>query len=340
MASTMQDSGTANSARPKTMIEAITEAMYEEMEADERVFCIGEDIGFYGGVFKATKGLWEKFGGDRVIDSPLSESMIVGAGVGAALVGMRPIPEIQFADFITCGIDQIVEQASRMRYRTGGSWTCPVVIRCPYGGDVSGGLYHSQSVEAWFVHTPGIKVCVPAFPSDAKGMLKAAIRDPDPVLFFEHKKLYRSYKEVIPEGDYTIELGPAAIRRRGTHVTAYSYGLTLHHTLKAAEILAAEGIEVEVVDLRCLQPLDRETICASAKKTGKCVIIHEDQRTLGVGAEIAATITESVFEHLDAPIFRVTAPDVPAMPFAPTMEHEFLPNVEKIAHTLRQAAAY
>ena len=335
MATTVQDA-----TKPKTLIEAITEAMYEEMEADERVFCIGEDIGFYGGVFKATKGLWEKFGADRVIDSPLSESMIVGAGVGAALVGMRPIPEIQFADFITCGIDQIVEQASRMRYRTGGSWTCPVVIRCPYGGDVSGGLYHSQSVEAWFVHTPGIKVCVPAFPSDAKGMLKAAIRDPDPVLFFEHKKLYRSVKEVIPEGDYTIELGPAAIRRKGTHVTAYSYGLTLHHTLKAAEIVVQEGIEVEVVDLRCLQPLDRETICESARKTGKCVIIHEDQRTLGVGAEIAATITESVFEHLDAPIFRVTAPDVPAMPFAPTMEHEYLPNVDKIVAVLRQAAAY
>ena len=335
MATTVQDA-----TKPKTLIEAITEAMYEEMEADERVFCIGEDIGFYGGVFKATKGLWEKFGAERVIDSPLSESMIVGAGVGAAIVGMRPIPEIQFADFITCGIDQIVEQASRMRYRTGGSWTCPVVIRCPYGGDVSGGLYHSQSVEAWFVHTPGIKVCVPAFPSDAKGMLKAAIRDPDPVLFFEHKKLYRSVKEVIPEGDYVVELGPAAIRRKGTHVTAYSYGLTLHHTLKAAEIVAEEGIEVEVVDLRCLQPLDRETICESAKKTGKCVIIHEDQRTLGVGAEIAATITESVFEHLDAPIFRVTAPDVPAMPFAPTMEHEYLPNVDKIVATLRQAAAY
>jgi len=335
MATTVQDA-----TKPKTLIEAITEAMYEEMEADERVFCIGEDIGFYGGVFKATKGLWEKFGAERVIDSPLSESMIVGAGVGAALVGMRPIPEIQFADFITCGIDQIVEQASRMRYRTGGSWTCPVVIRCPYGGDVSGGLYHSQSVEAWFVHTPGIKVCVPAFPSDAKGMLKAAIRDPDPVLFFEHKKLYRSVKEVIPEGDYIVELGPAAIRRKGTHVTAYSYGLTLHHTLKAAEIVAQDGIEVEVVDLRCLQPLDRETICESAKKTGKCVIIHEDQRTLGVGAEIAATITESVFEYLDAPIFRVTAPDVPAMPFAPTMEHEYLPNVDKIVATLRQAAAY
>ena len=335
MATTVQDA-----TKPKTLIEAITEAMYEEMEADERVFCIGEDIGFYGGVFKATKGLWEKFGAERVIDSPLSESMIVGAGVGAALVGMRPIPEIQFADFITCGIDQIVEQASRMRYRTGGSWTCPVVIRCPYGGDVSGGLYHSQSVEAWFVHTPGIKVCVPAFPSDAKGMLKAAIRDPDPVLFFEHKKLYRSVKEVIPEGDYIVELGPAAIRRKGTHVTAYSYGLTLHHTLKATEIVAQEGIEVEVVDLRCLQPLDRETICESAKKTGKCVIIHEDQKTLGVGAEIAAIITESVFEYLDAPIFRVTAPDVPAMPFAPTMEHEYLPNVDKIVATLRQAAAY
>jgi len=340
MATTFPASGTANAAKPKTLIEAITEAMYEEMEADERVFCIGEDIGFYGGVFKATKGLWEKFGADRVIDSPLSESMIVGAGVGAALVGMRPIPEIQFADFITCGIDQIVEQASRVRYRTGGSWTCPVVIRCPYGGDVSGGLYHSQSVEAWFVHTPGIKVCVPAFPSDAKGMLKAAIRDPDPVLFFEHKKLYRSVKEVIPEGDYIVELGPAAIRRTGSHVSAFSYGLMLHRTLEAAERLAQEGIEVEVVDLRCLQPLDRDTICASAKKTGKCVIIHEDQKTLGVGAEIAATITETVFEYLDAPIFRVCAPDVPAMPFAPTMEHEFLPNVDKIANTLRQAAAY
>ena len=338
--STIVNSSGATTGTPKTLIEAITEAMYEEMEADERVFCIGEDIGFYGGVFKATKGLWEKFGGERVIDSPLSESMIVGAGVGAALVGMRPIPEIQFADFITCGIDQIVEQASRIRYRTGGSWTCPVVIRCPYGGDVSGGLYHSQSVEAWFVHTPGIKVCVPAFPSDAKGMLKAAIRDPDPVLFFEHKRLYRSVKEILPEGDYTVEIGPAKIRRRGTHVTAISYGLMLIRTLEAAERVAQEGIEVEVVDLQCLQPLDRETISEAAKKTGKVVIIHEDQKTLGVGAEVAATITESVFEHLDAPILRVTAPDVPAMPFAPTMEHEFLPNVDKIADALRRAAAY
>ena len=338
--STIVNSSGATTGTPKTLIEAITEAMYEEMEVDDRVFCIGEDIGFYGGVFKATKGLWERFGADRVIDSPLSESMIVGAGVGAALVGMRPIPEIQFADFITCGIDQIVEQASRMRYRTGGSWTCPVVIRCPYGGDVSGGLYHSQSVEAWFVHTPGIKVCVPAFPSDAKGMLKAAIRDPDPVLFFEHKRLYRSVKEILPEGDYTVEIGPAKVRRQGTHVTAISYGLTLIRTLEAAERVAQEGIEVEVVDLRCLQPLDRETICEAAKKTGKVVIIHEDQKTLGVGAEVAATITESVFEHLDAPIFRVTAPDVPAMPFAPTMEHEFLPNVDKIVDALRRAAAY
>jgi 2-oxoisovalerate dehydrogenase E1 component beta subunit len=340
MPTTANGSATATAAQPKTFIEAITEALHEEMASDERVFCIGEDIGLYGGVFKATKGLQEAFGAERVIDSPLSESMIVGAGVGAALVGMRPVPEIQFADFITCGIDQIVEQASRIRYRTGGSWTCPVVIRCPYGGDVSGGLYHSQSVEAWFVHTPGIKVLVPAFPSDAKGMLKAAIRDPDPVLFFEHKKLYRSVKEVLPEGDYTVELGPAKVRRLGTHVTAFSYGLMLHRTLEAAGRLAQEGIEVEVVDLRCLQPLDRETICRAAKKTGRVVIVHEDQKTLGVGAEIAATITESVFESLDAPIFRVTAPDVPAIPFAPTMEHEFLPNIERIAHTLRQAAAY
>jgi len=338
--STLLNAANPGTGAPKTLIEAITEAMYEEMEADERVFCIGEDIGFYGGVFKATKGLFDRFGGERVIDSPLSESMIIGAGVGAALVGMRPIPEIQFADFITCGIDQIVEQASRIRYRTGGSWTCPVVIRCPYGGDVSGGLYHSQSVEAWFVHTPGIKVCVPAFPSDAKGMLKAAIRDPDPVLFFEHKRLYRSVKEVIPDGDYTIEIGPAKVRRQGKHVTAISYGLMLIRTLEAAERVAQEGIEVEVVDLRCLQPLDRDTINEAAKKTGKVVIIHEDQKTLGVGAEIAATITESVFEYLDAPIFRVAAPDVPAMPFAPTMEHEFLPNVDKIAAALRQAAAY
>jgi len=333
MATTVQDA-----TKPKTLIEAITEAMYEEMEADERVFCIGEDIGFYGGVFKATKGLWEKFGAERVIDSPLSESMIVGAGVGAALVGMRPIPEIQFADFITCGIDQIVEQASRMRYRTGGSWTCPVVIRCPYGGDVSGGLYHSQSVEAWFVHTPGIKVCVPAFPSDAKGMLKAAIRDPDPVLFFEHKKLYRSVKEVIPEGDYIVELGPAAIRRKGTHVTAYSYGLTLHHTLKAAEIVAQEGIEVEVVDLRCLQPLDRETICESAKKTGKCVIIHEDQRTLGVGAEIAATIGEAGFDDLDAPVMRVGARFMP-IAFSRSLEKRYLPDADAVVEAVRATLA-
>jgi 2-oxoisovalerate dehydrogenase E1 component beta subunit len=340
MATVANQAATANAAKAKTLIEAITEAMHEEMEADERVFCIGEDIGLYGGVFKATKGLWDRFGPERVIDSPLSESMIVGAGVGAALVGMRPIPEIQFADFITCGIDQIVEQASRIRYRTGGSWTCPVVIRCPYGGDVSGGLYHSQSVEAWFVHTPGIKVCVPSFPYEAKGMLKAAIRDPDPVLFFEHKKLYRSVKEIIPDGDYVVEIGPAKIRREGRHVTAYSYGLMLHRTLDAAARLAEEGIEVEVVDLQCLQPLDRETICASARKTGKCVIVHEDQKTLGVGAEIAATITENVFEYLDAPIFRVTAPDVPAMPFAPTMEQEFLPGVDRIVDTLRQAAAY
>lgn len=324
----------------KTYLEAIRDTLQDEMTRDESVFILGEDVGKTGGVFRATEGLQEKFGAARVIDAPLAELAIIGVAIGAAAVGMRPVAEIQFADFIHPAFDQIVNEAAKMRYRTNGAWTCPLVIRTPYGGGIHGGLYHSQSIEAFFCHVPGLKVVAPSSPYDAKGLLAAAVRDPDPVLFLEHKKLYRSTKGDVPDGDLVLPIGKAEVKRAGADVTALAYGAMLHETLAAAEQLSGENIDVEVVDLRTLQPLDRETILASVRKTSKVCIIHEDTRTMGLGAEIAALIAEQAFADLDAPIRRVTGPDLPGIPFNDVGEHAFLPNADKIADALRQLAAY
>jgi 2-oxoisovalerate dehydrogenase E1 component beta subunit len=324
----------------KTFLESIRDTMHDEMARDERVIVMGEDVGVTGGVFRATEGLYEKFGAERVIDTPLAELSIIGIAIGAAAVGMRPIAEIQFADFIHPAFDQIVNEAAKMRYRSNGGWECPLVIRTPYGGGVHGGLYHSQSVEAFFCHAPGLYVVAPSTPHDAKGLLLSAIRNPDPVLFLEHKKLYRSIKDDVPDDDYTIPLGRADVKRAGSDVTAIAYGAMLHETLNAADQLAREGVEVEVVDLRTLFPLDRETILASVRKTSKVCIIHEDTKTMGLGAEVAAIISEEAFADLDAPIVRVTGPDLPGIPFNETGEHTFLPNAEKIATALRKLARY
>ena len=326
--------------RTVTFIEAITEAMKEEMERDERVYVIGEDIGIYGGVFKATRGLQSLFGPMRVIDSPLSENLIVGSSVGAAAMGLRPVPEIQFSDFITPGMDQIIQQAAKLRYRSGGSFSVPLVIRVCCGGEVGGGLYHSQINEAWFVHCPGLVVIAPAFPYDAKGLLKAAIRDENPCIYFEHKKLYRSIKQEIPDTDFTVPLGKAEIKRKGKDVTIVAYMLMVHKSLEAAEKLAKEGIECEVIDMRTLLPIDKETILESVKKTGRAIIVQEAPKTGGVAGELSAIITEEAFEYLDAPIKRVTAPDTPPIPFSPPLEHFWLPNADKIIKAVKETMAY
>ncbi len=327
-------------SRTVTFIDAITEAMREEMERDETVYLIGEDIGIYGGVFKATKGLQKQFGEYRVIDSPLSENVIVGSSIGAAIQGMRPVPEIQFSDFITPAMDQIVQQAAKLRYRSGGDYKIPMTIRVCCGGEVGGGLYHSQINEAWFVHTPGLVVVAPSTPYDAKGLLKASIRDDNPVIFFEHKKLYRSIKAEIPDGDYTIPLGSADIKRPGKHVTIITYMLMLHKSLKAAEELAQEGIECEVIDLRTIYPIDKQTILESVKKTGKVVIVVEAPKTGSVAGELSAIISEEVFEYLDAPIIRVCGPDTPPIPFSPPMEHFWLPSPERIIKAVKHVVNY
>ena len=324
-----------------TYIDAINCAMREEMARDERVFIIGEDVGKMGGVFKATKGLQEQFGADRVIDSPLAEGVIVSSSIGAAMAGMRPVAEIQFADFITPAMDALTQQAAKLRYRSAGTQTCPLTVRVCYGGGVGGGLYHSQTNTSWFIHTPGLVVVAPSTPYDAKGLLKSAIRDDNPVMFFEHKKLYRSLKEDVPEEDYTVPLLKAAIARPGKDVTAISYGYTLQLTLQAAEkIKQQRGAEVEVIDLRTLAPLDKDTFLESVAKTSRVVVVHEDNRTLGVGAEISAIIAEEAFDCLDAPIIRVTAPDIPAVPFAAPLEHFYMPSTEKIVTALEQALQY
>jgi len=313
-----------------TYIDAITSALAEEMRRDERVFILGEDVGVMGGVFKATKGLQEEFGAERVMDTPLAEGVIISSAIGAAMQGLRPVPEIQFSDFVTPAMDAITQQAAKLRYRSAGSQTCPMTVRICYGGGVGGGLYHSQTNTTWFIHEPGLVVLAPGTVYDAKGLLKSAIRDDNPVIFFEHKKLYRSIKEEIPDEDFTVPIGKAAIRREGKHLTAISYGYTLQLTLQAAEKMKDKGVEVEVVDLRTLSPLDKDTILQSVSKTNRCVIIHEDHRTLGVGAEISAIIAEEAFDCLDAPIMRVTAPDVPAIPFSAPLEKFYMPSVEKI----------
>jgi 2-oxoisovalerate dehydrogenase E1 component beta subunit len=324
----------------RTFIEAIREGLAEEMRRDSTTIVLGEDVGRKGGVFLATEGLWAEFGDERVIDTPLTESMIVGASIGAAANGLRPIPEIQFADFILPAFNQIVSEAARMRYRSNNAFGCPITIRAPYGGGVHGALYHSQSVEAFFTHVPGLKVIVPSTPYDAKGLLRSAIRDDDPVLFFEHKKMYRSVRGEVPEGEYTVPIGRAQITHPGSQVTVVAYGLMAHYALEAADRVAEEGISVEVVDLRTLRPLDRETLIGSVRKTGKCLIVYEDNKFGGYGAEVAAIVAEEAFEYLDGPVTRVAGPEVPGVPYNHVLEEWFMVDPEKIAAGIRGLAAY
>lgn len=324
----------------KTYIQAITEAMHEEMERDEKAFVLGEDVGVKGGVFRATDGLYERFGEERVIDTPLSESAIVGVGIGAAMYGMRPIAEMQFADFILPAVNQIISEAAKIRYRSNNDWNCPITIRAPYGGGVHGALYHSQSIEAIFANQPGLKIVMPSTPYDVKGLLKAAIRDEDPVLFLEHKKAYRLLKEDIPEDDYVIPIGKADIKRTGTDVTVITYGLCVHFAKEAAEKLEQEGISTEIVDLRTVYPLDQETIIEAAAKTGKVLLVSEDNKEGAIIGEVAAIIAENCLFDLDAPIKRLAGPDVPAMPYAPPLEREFMMNAEKIEQAIRELAEF
>jgi 2-oxoisovalerate dehydrogenase E1 component beta subunit len=324
----------------KTYIEAIRDTLFEEMRRDDAIIVLGEDVGKKGGVFLATDGLWAEFGDDRVIDTPLTESMIVGASIGAAMNGLRPVAEIQFADFIAPAFNQLVNEAARMRYRSNNGFGVPMTVRAPYGGGVHGALYHSQSVEAFFAHVPGLKVVIPSTPADAKGLLRTSIRDDDPVLFFEHKKMYRSVRGNVPDGDYTIPLGSAAITRPGTNVTVIGYGLMAHYALEAAELVADDGIDVEVVDVRSLRPLDKATILASVEKTGKALVVYEDNRFLGYGAEICAIIAEEAFDFLDGPVTRIAGPDVPGVPYNHILEDWFMVNPEKIADGIRKLAAY
>ncbi|MGZ5380443.1 MAG: alpha-ketoacid dehydrogenase subunit beta [Thermoanaerobaculia bacterium] len=318
-------------------LEASRQALFEEMERDERVFVLGQDVGVYGGAFKATEGLQERFGKDRVLDTPLAEEAIVGGAIGAAMRGMRPVAEMQFMDFISRAFDLLTNFAAKNRYRTGVG--VPMVVRGPSGAGVHGGPYHSQSPEMYFVKTPGLKVVAPATAYDAKGLLKAAIRDDDPVIFLEHKFLYRRVKDRVPEEDYVVPIGKAAVRRAGRDVTIVTYGAMLWTALEAAEILANEGVSAEVLDLRTLLPLDEEAILASVRRTGKCLVLHEDTRTGGLGAEIAATVSEKAFEWLDGPILRVTAPDTP-VPYSPPLEEAFLPNVKTLLAAVRKLVRY
>src|SRR5256886_8101762 len=311
-------------------LEAIREALAEEMRRDPKVFVLGEDVGPYGGAFGVTQGLHEEFGEMRVIDTPISESAIVGISIGAALRGYRPVAEMQFADFISCGFDQIVNQAATLRYRYGGRASVPIVIRAPSGGNVGGGLYHSQNPEAWFVHRPGLKVVAPSTAYDAKGLLKAAIRDDNPVVYFEHKYLYRRAKGPVPEGDDIVPIGAAATRREGDDATVITYGAMVTPSLEAADRLAKEGVEVEVIDLRTLLPYDKLAIFRSIEKTSRAVIVHEDVKTLGIGAELSAVLMEERFDALDAPVLRVTYPDTHP-PFAQVLEQATLPNADKLA---------
>jgi 2-oxoisovalerate dehydrogenase E1 component beta subunit len=324
----------------KTMIEAIRQAMDEELAHDDRVFVVGEDVGKRGGVFRATQGLYDRYGPERIVDSPLAELAIVGVGIGAALYGMHPICEIQFADFIYPAMNQIVNEAAKMCYRSNGDWTVPMVIRAPYGGGIGGGLYHSQSVEAFFTHVPGLKVVIPSNPYDARGLLKSAVRDPNPVLFFEPKKGYRLIRGEVPDEEYTVPIGPANVTRSGSNLSVFAYGMMHYYALQAAEQVAGEGMDVEVVDLRTLYPVDRETILDSVRKTGKALIVYEDNLTGGYGAEVAATIAEGAFTSLDAPVKRLAAPDVPAVPFSHPMQDWFMPNVDKIAEAIRDLNRY
>jgi len=320
-----------------TYLEAIRQALFEEMERDPSVVLLGEDIGVYGGAFKVTDGLLERFGWERVMDTPISETAIVGAAVGMGYLGLRPVAEMQFIDFIACCFNQITNFAAKSHYRWGAP--VPMVLRGPAGGGVHGGPFHSANPEMYFVHTPGLKVVYPATAYDAKGLLKSAIRDNNPVLFFEHKFLYRRIKEELPSDDYTVPLGQAVVRREGRDLTIVTYAAMLHTSLEAAGLLSKEGIEAEVIDLRTLLPLDRETLLGSVKKTNKLLVVHEDTRTGGIAGEIAALVCEGAFENLDGPVRRVTALDTP-VPFSPPLEERFLPSVSSVANAARELAKY
>jgi len=325
----------------KSLLQAIHEGLAEEMRADESVMVMGEDVGRAGGVFRVTQGLQEEFGEARVLDTPLAESLIVGAAIGLSANGMRPVAEIQFADFIPPAYDQIVNEAAKFYYRSNGDWSCPITIRAPYGVVPGGALYHSQSVEAWFANVPGLKLVAPTFPADAKAMIKSAIRDPNPVLFLEHKRTYRLIKEDVPEDVREVPIGEARVHREGTDLTVISYGLMLYTALQVAQRLSEEhGIEVEVVEPRTLYPLDRETILASARKTGKVLIISEANLTGSVSGEIAAIVAREAFEWLDGPVMRLGAPDVPAAAFAKPMMDFFVPSAEKIESAMLELARY
>jgi pyruvate/2-oxoglutarate/acetoin dehydrogenase E1 component len=320
-----------------TYLEAIREGLREEMRRDARVFVLGEDIGVYGGAFKITEGFLDEFGPWRVIDAPLAETANVGAGIGAAVMGMRPVVEMQFADFVTDAFTQVVNMAAKYHWRT--RMPLPLVLRMPYGGDVKGGPFHSQCMEAWFTHTPGLKVVAPAFAEDAKGLLVAAIRDPNPVMYFEHKHLYRFRREEVPDGEYATPIGRARLVREGTALSVISYGWMLHKCLEAAGLAAADGVAAEVLDLRTLAPLDRDAILTSVRKTGKALIVHEASRTGGIGGEIAALIAEEAFDSLDGPVIRLASEDTP-VPHNTGLEAAFQPTVAEIADAMHRLAAY
>jgi pyruvate dehydrogenase E1 component beta subunit len=319
------------------IIQAVNDALKLEMRRDDRVVVLGEDVGKFGGVFRATSGLFDEFGSDRVIDTPLAEAGIIGTAIGMALYGLRPVPEIQFADFIYPAYDQIVNELAKFRYRSGGQYSAPMVIRTPYGGGIRGGHYHSQSPEAYFVHTPGLKVVIPSTPYEAKGLLLSAIREDDPIIFMEPKRVYRAARSEVPEGEYTIPLGVANVVREGKHITMLAYGAMLHTCMEALEPAAAMGIEIELIDLRTLMPLDVDTVITSVKKTGRAVVVHEAPKTCGYGAELVATIQERAMLHLEAPILRVAGFDTP---FPYTLEHEYLPDAPRILDACRRVMEF
>ncbi len=309
----------------KNVVTAIRDALHEELAADERVVLLGEDVGARGGVFRVSDGWMKEFGERRIIDTPLAESGIIGIAIGMALHGLLPVAEIQFADFIHPAFDQLVSEAARIRYRSNGDFGVPMVVRTPCGGGIHGALYHSQSIEAFYAHVPGLKVVMPATPADAAGLLRSAIRDPDPVLFLEHKKTYRAVKGEVPDGPFEVPIGLADVKREGTDLSVVTYGYELHRCLEAAQRLHEdEGVSVEVVDVRTIAPLDMDTILASVRKTSRAMVVYEDNRSFGAGAEIAASIAEEAMFDLDAPIVRVGGPDIPAMPFATTLEHYYI----------------
>lgn len=324
----------------KNLVTTIHDTLMEEMRNDERIVVLGEDVGARGGVFRVTMGFVDEFGEDRVIDTPLDEALIAGVAIGLAIDGLLPVAEMQFADFIFPGFNQIIQEGARIRYRSNNDFGVPMVLRAPYGGGVHGALYHSQSIEAFFAHVPGLKVVAPSTPHDAKGMLIQAIEDPDPVLFLEHKKCYRLIKGEVPNERYKIEFGKAEVRRPGNDVSCISYGLMHHFCVEAAERLAKDGIDVEVIDLRSIYPMDTECVLESVGKTGKAMVVYEDNKFLGFGAEVAAQIAEHALFDLDAPIVRVAGPHVPAMPFAPTLEKWFMPSVDTIEQDMRKLAEF